>query len=521
MIKISFEVTFQVKATPQPWESVFVVGDCDELGNWNPNNALTLQSGGTGANTRTPPNQASAGCGTSEGPLNKHDRGEVWTRTICLKGSSDYHYRYFIGKMFDSDHEETEKHVIVTEWETNLNPRKLSPKEFICNPELYDQSTVVFGNRDGQISISKGWLTGQSEIHIRFHGNPVHMWKLSHRKQTYRIKCTPVDHRYRDLLDDEDEDGAYLPNVGPGSHSTGMLVSVLRENESDATPQDQHGHVYLHNDYMTFKMQSFELESLGFQFDFYVEVSPGQAATDLRHVGYCHLLPMAVNQTKIVKKIPIMGLKHKPIGEVSVDFLIVKPLREPMCMDVSYQSYWSRDCSPVDVGHRGMGSSYKHKKSGTVRENTIASLDTAGKHGVDFVEFDVHLSKDLIPIIYHDYEVCITSRKKKRGEMELIALPVKELKLSELQSMKLKDTSQHSASGIDLIDEEDLDPIDLQPFPTLTQCLQTISPDVGFNIEVKYPMKLKSGNGNRDYFDTNLFVDKILSVVMAGSKSEK
>jgi len=31
--------------------------------------------------------------------------------------------------------------------------------------------------------------------------------------------------------------------------------------------------------------------------------------------------------------------------------------------------------------------------------------------GADYVEFDVHLSKDLIPVVYHDFNVCLTLKQ--------------------------------------------------------------------------------------------------------------
>ncbi|VDP83428.1 unnamed protein product [Schistosoma mattheei] len=41
------------------------------------------------------------------------------------------------------------------------------------------------------------------------------------------------------------------------------------------------------------------------------------------------------------------------------------------------------------------------------------------------------------------------------------------------------------------MNEEDLDPIELQPFPLLHSCFEEIDSDLGFVIEVKYPMDLK------------------------------
>ncbi|VDI53517.1 Hypothetical predicted protein [Mytilus galloprovincialis] len=109
-----------------------------------------------------------------------------------------------------------------------------------------------------------------------------------------------------------------------------------------------------------------------------------------------------------------------------------------MTMEVSYQNYWKFERAALDIGHKGMGSSYKHKKSDAIRENTITSLQSAGSHGADFVEFDVMLSKDLIPVVYHDFHVLITYRKKKRNELENFKISVKDLSLADLQSMQVR-----------------------------------------------------------------------------------
>ena len=52
---------------------------------------------------------------------------------------------------------------------------------------------------DGKKSIDKGWLTGQTEIHFRLHHDPVNMWKRRNKEQTYSIRCTPIDLRYKDV----------------------------------------------------------------------------------------------------------------------------------------------------------------------------------------------------------------------------------------------------------------------------------------------------------------------------------
>ncbi|MCV4733058.1 glycerophosphodiester phosphodiesterase family protein, partial [Escherichia coli] len=73
-------------------------------------------------------------------------------------------------------------------------------------------------------------------------------------------------------------------------------------------------------------------------------------------------------------------------------------------------------------------------KLAKVQENTIASLRNAASHGAAFVEFDVHLSKDLVPVVYHDLTCCLTMKRKYEADpVELFEIPVKELTFDQLQ----------------------------------------------------------------------------------------
>jgi len=81
---------------------------------------------------------------------------------------------------------------------------------------------------------------------------------------------------------------------------------------------------------------------------------------------------------------------------------------------------------------------FLHWRCADVRENTIASLKKAASAGADLVEFDVQLSKDLVPVLYHDFHVCIAMKRKKHlGEHDMLELPVKDLTLEQLQHLKV------------------------------------------------------------------------------------
>jgi len=74
-----------------------------------------------------------------------------------------------------------------------------------------------------------------------------------------------------------------------------------------------------------------------------------------------------------------------------------------------------------------------------VMENTIASMKNAISHGADMVEFDVHLSKDLVPVIYHNFDLtaAVVRKGDENGEKVLVRMPMRNLTLEQLQHLKV------------------------------------------------------------------------------------
>ncbi|XP_064617078.1 glycerophosphocholine phosphodiesterase GPCPD1-like [Liolophura sinensis] len=488
MMSSTFDVTFRVKVTTKRGEQVCVVGDCEQLGDWMAHKALPLS-------------------------LERWDNNEeIWSRVVKLPGHRDYQYRYFLCTMRESDNEDSDKSVLVTKWETNIKPRTFSPRAYCIHPEDCETQTSIFGRFDGRTSVSRGWLTSQTEIQLRFYGNPIQMWKARHREQMYRIKCTALDHRYKDFVDVESGLEEESRDDLPSCSSTQLWISVLNDQESQPEEPHMHGNLLRDGEYMVFRAQTFEPEYLGFQLDFYVHNPSGSPEDVPKHVGYSYLLPFHIQDTLGKKTVPISGLKHKPIGQISVEHFIAKPMTNFQCsMETSFALHWKRDRGPLDIGHRGMGVSHESKWLAAVRENTVASLAAASSHGADFVEFDVQLSKDWIPVVYHDFQVCLAIRKRKTEEHELFEIPVKDLTAEKLQSMKVAHRTEKTLKHLDI----DLEPGDLQPFPTLERVFEALDPHVGFNVEIKYAMQDKTGKFEQDhYFERNMYVDRILEVIM-------
>ena len=80
-----------------------------------------------------------------------------------------------------------------------------------------------------------------------------------------------------------------------------------------------------------------------------------------------------------------------------------------------------------------------------IRENTIASLKKAALSGADMVEFDVQLSKDLVPVIYHDFHVYVSLKKKATFDAnDMLELPMRELTLEQLKNLKVSKFTENS-----------------------------------------------------------------------------
>jgi len=135
------------------------------------------------------------------------------------------------------------------------------------------------------------------------------------------------------------------------------------------------------------------------------------------------------------------------------------------------------------------------------------------------VEFDVQVSKDLVPIIYHDFELCASIAAKNGSEApHLVDMPVKNLTLAQLQHLKTH--HPHEKSSGEFKNFSDLE--DHQPFPTLEAALNSVDGHAGFNIELKWDMELADGRReSHNAFELNLFVDTILKTVLEHGNKRK
>uniref|UniRef100_A0A5F8G7L2 Glycerophosphocholine phosphodiesterase 1 n=1 Tax=Monodelphis domestica TaxID=13616 RepID=A0A5F8G7L2_MONDO len=380
--------------------------------------------------------------------------------------------------------------VIVNKWETHLQPRSITPLE---NESTIDDGQ--FGIHNGVENLDSGWLTCQTEIRLRLHFSekpPVVINKKKFKKSRFRVKVT--------LEGPEDDEGTPSPIIQHKMANV-LEISLVSDNEFQSRhSQPDCGYALQPDRWTEYSIQTMEPDNLELLFDFFEEdlsetIVQGDAHPG--HVGIACLLSSTIaesGKSAGILTLPIMSRNsRKTLGKVRVDYIVIKPLPEYNCnMKCSFSKYWNPR-STLDVGHRGAGNSTTTTKLAKVQENTIASLRSAANHGAAFVEFDVQLSKDFVPVVYHDLTCCMTMKKP----LELFEIPVKELTYDQLQLLKV-----------------------IRIFIVL----EDLPEHVGFNIEIKWICQQRDGiwDGNLSaFFDMNQSLDVILKIALEKSGNRR
>ncbi|WVZ85377.1 hypothetical protein U9M48_032313 [Paspalum notatum var. saurae] len=147
----------------------------------------------------------------------------------------------------------------------------------------------------------------------------------------------------------------------------------------------------------------------------------------------------------------------------------------------------------VVIGHRGMGmnalASPDARLRGDVRENTLRSFNAAAGHpGVAYVEFDVQVTKDGCPVIFHDNFIYT------EHEGEISGRRVTELRLDEFLSYGPQRKGHHgTAAGkkplLRKLKDGRIVRWDVRredALCTLSEALESVDRRVGFNVELKF-----------------------------------
>ncbi|KAF2417121.1 GDPD-domain-containing protein [Tothia fuscella] len=243
------------------------------------------------------------------------------------------------------------------------------------------------------------------------------------------------------------------------------------------------------------------------------------------------------------------------IGTVNFNFLVITPFSHPNMSITEQHTYWKSMSSTMVIGHRGLGKNQASRKSLQLGENTIQSFIAAANLGASYVEFDVQLTKDHVPVIYHDFLVSETGIDAPVHTLTLEQFlhvsdsqdPRKSRPPSPTDNLKTifpggsQSTLKHrpraySVGGL----QDNRNKVDMTarmkhtrdfkekgykanvrgnfiqaPFTTLEEMFQKLPESIGFNIEMKYPMLHESEEHEMDTYavELNSFVDSVLTKV--------
>lgn len=484
-----------------PNEIMAVVGNIDCLGNWQHKNCAIMT---------------------------KSESSNTWSLTVNIPRDRPTEYRYLVCAI-----DPTTEQLIVRRWETHLNARLIA--EMAENDSRCED---IFGVSENLEKIDRGWLTSETLVQLKFFNAPF-TWKQRTKKRLLFVKVTPMNLKIPTGNNANETNTNYctledsLSNDTHDTRENGTDLSTafafnevvsLKMNESEIKPQPQFGTACGQDDLIIFHLTIGDFESTAYLIDLYTYSSKAAYDEPPYHLGYHYVLPNLFKSSEGHLDVPITcASRHRPLGMMKIGYLIVKPLSFlTMDMKISYARYWNHKWTGLDVGHRGSGTSFKANDS-VIRENTIFSLKNAADFGADLVEFDVQLSKDLVPVVYHDFMVYV-SLKAKNGDngRDFIALPMHGLTLEQLNNLKVYHAAEGRSKEKRCFEYDDLQ--ERQPFPQLADVLDALDPHVGFNIEIKWSQRLQDGTmeeGFEHVVDRNLYVDCILEVVFRKAASRR
>ena len=270
---------------------------------------------------------------------------------------------------------------------------------------------------------------------------------------------------------------------------------------------------------------------------------------DLKH-------SLAANREGLARyfKIPVLQKDTlRFMGTIIFGVLVVTPHSSKKSISPrAKKGFWKEGGPTQVVGHRGSGANTAARSNLQLGENTIQSYESAVKLGASAVEFDVQLTKDLVPVIFHDFLVMeaggdtplytlrlnqfqhLSEAQTSKGDLSSMAearylerigatagLPGRPRSQSlsaydESRRMDLAERMKHTESAMQGDHKGNLRGDSIQGvFPTFEDLFTSLPESIAFNVEMKYPMLWEAEDRNMDLYapEINKYVDIALSTI--------
>lgn len=466
-VEFNFSLILEAEDKLAEYERVAIVGDHEKFGFWNANNSILM---------------------------NRTENNLLWEATVQIPQNTSIMYRYFIAAV------SKEGAIQVKRWETALEPRSL---QITTKTGRVDD---VFGRivEGGKKEIQNGWLNSGSIVQFKIFKKALHMNDSIPENREFYLKMDAIDY-YKET------------EVLPSARANIEYVKMIY-GDSFLKVQPQYGVKFDNqNDIIIF-----HTTLAGFDVGFSLKVYAADTETDtiklvaIRKFYPCSLKSNGLSEGNLVLDLysPVWG---HVVGTLNIGYLTILPLpnNTQVSMHTTFVDYWRPHWNQMDLGHRGLGKSLKLTAANAppLIENTVASMKASAELGAEFVEFDVMLTKDLVPIINHDYYVYVCLEAKTPTSLDdLTQVLIKDVTYEQLKDLityqvvsnKLIEYASHNSEK----DEDN------RLFPLFSDFLTKVNKSVGFDIEIKFPqLKLNGQYESNQTIDKNLYIDRILQVM--------
>ncbi|XP_018803398.1 PREDICTED: glycerophosphocholine phosphodiesterase GPCPD1-like [Bactrocera latifrons] len=452
--------TVDVRRVVIAGERVAVVGDHARLGAWQVERAVVMTPSG-------------------------RDNG-VWSAKVAICANARIHYRYFI---FSVDRYGRRR---VHEWEGVPYGRVLEQYQ-MYRPPGKDQFGLLSHMTVGDVEHEKGWLRHEYAIEFKF------IWDQ-------HMKFYPYMHLNRAtkfLLKMSVSQNGF--ELSPSAwRDTELEVSHYAYNRSQFKPQTERGVPYIAGDVVIFRFTAALNTKHSYQLSVFT--------ADGDRVGEALILSLDLRGGEGVLTLPIQGAVNGfQVGALTLPYVIIRPLVDAADYNLrgSFQRYWPMNWPSVDIGHRGIGASYN--ADAPLMENTLASFLYAHRFKAEMVELDVQLTRDYVPIVWHDFGFKTAPKGRFVESVEdLDYVLIKDLTYEQLKSRRVfavEDGDIYEYTNYNARNASEMERL----FVTLREIFQILPSTLGLDIEIKWPQPLVSGALEAaQTLRKNRFVDTIL-----------
>jgi hypothetical protein len=234
-------------------------------------------------------------------------------------------------------------------------------------------------------------LTDGFHLQFKFYQNWITFWKRRHKTKAFRYKIFRFDIKEKES-ENTNESDLNEETTESIADSNLIQISVLNQTECKFKEQELFGHIFDANEFVLIRSKVKELDKTGFRIDFYMI----KDLINWKRIGFSNIPTFELKETVGSRTLSITGLLMQPIGQLTVKYLLITPLKTKR-QNENMVKEWNSKSKSLDIGHRGAGNARRTDlKIDNVLENTIASFEYASLHVIVFHYLDIKILNALI-----------------------------------------------------------------------------------------------------------------------------